>query len=127
VSHGALTVSGLIALAVGMLMLFHNAPAPYHTSVALVVSLTVAIGAVWAFALTKAVQVRRRPPSVLPARVIGADAVVRGPGQVFVQGELWRAHRADGETLHPGEHVRVAAMDGLELTVMPLEETAGVG
>jgi membrane-bound serine protease (ClpP class) len=127
VSHGALTVSGLIALAVGMLMLFHNAPAPYHTSVTLVVSLTVAIGAIWAFALTKAVQVRRRPPSVMPARVIGAEAVVRGPGQVFVLGELWRARRADGGDLRPGEHVRVAAIDGLELTVTPAEETAGVG
>ena len=117
VSHGALTVSGLIALAVGMLMLFHNAPAPYHTSVTLVVSLTVAIGLVWAFALTKAVQVRRRPVTVGPARVIGAEAVVRAPGQVFVKGELWRAHREDGGELRPGDHVRVAAMNGLELTV----------
>ena len=117
VSHGALTVSGLIALAVGMLMLFHNAPAPYHTSVTLVVTLTVTIGLIWAFALTKAVQVRRRPPTVGPARVVGADAVVRAPGQVFVEGELWRAHREDGGELRPGDHVRVAAMDGLELTV----------
>ena len=117
VSHGALTVSGLIALAVGMLMLFHNAPAPYHTSVTLVVTLTVTIGLVWAFALTKAVQVRRRPVTVGPARVIGAAAVVRAPGQVFVKGELWRAHREDGGELRPGDHVRVAAMNGLELTV----------
>jgi membrane-bound serine protease (ClpP class) len=29
-SHGALTVSGLISLVVGSLMLFHNAPAPYN-------------------------------------------------------------------------------------------------
>jgi membrane-bound serine protease (ClpP class) len=117
VTHGALTVSGLIALAIGMLMLFHNAPAPYHTSVALVLSITVALGLLWAFALTKAVQVRRSPPLVQPARVIGAAAVVRSPGQVFVEGELWRARRADGGELRPGDHVRVAAMDGLELTV----------
>jgi membrane-bound serine protease (ClpP class) len=116
-SHGALTLTGLISLAVGMLMLFHNAPRPYHTSVPLVLSLTVALGLFWAFALSKAVQVRRRPPAVVPLRVVGADAVVRSPGQVFVEGELWRAHRADGGDLVPGEHVRVEAVEGLELTV----------
>jgi membrane-bound serine protease (ClpP class) len=117
-SHGALTVSGLISLAVGMLMLFHNAPAPYNnTSVPLVLTITVALGAVWVFALTRAVQVRRRPASVQPLRVIGADGVVRTPEQVLVEGELWRARRADGEPLVPGEQVHVEAADGLELTV----------
>ena len=117
VSHGALTLSGLIALGFGMVMLFHNAPAPYHTSVPIVLAFTLSLGLFWVFALTKAVQVRRRPVTVGPARVIGAEAVVRAPGQVFVEGELWHAHRADGGDLVPGSHVRVAAMDGLELTV----------
>ena len=116
-SHGALTLTGLISLAVGMLMLFHNAPAPYHTSKPLVLTITIALGLLWVFALTKAVQVRRRPPSVGPLRVVGADAVVRTPGQVFVEGELWHAHRVDGRDLVPGEHVRVEGVEGLELTV----------
>jgi len=117
VTHGALTVAGLTSLAVGMLMLFHNAPAPYHTSVALVLSVTLAIGSFWAFAITKAVQVRRRPVSVGPNRFLGVEGVVRSPRQVFVGGELWRAHRADGGELVPGEHVEVESVDGLELTV----------
>jgi membrane-bound serine protease (ClpP class) len=116
-SHGALTLTGLISLAVGMLMLFHNAPAPYHTSTPLVLSITIALGLLWVFALTKAVQVSRSPVSVGPLRVVGADAVVRTPGQVFVEGELWRARRSDGRDLVPGEHVRVEAVEGLELTV----------
>jgi len=117
VTHGALTVAGLTSLAVGMLLLFHNAPSPYHTSLPLVLSVTLALGAFWAFALTKAVQVRRRPVSVGPNRFLGAEGVVRNPGQVYVAGELWHAHRADGSELVPGEHVRVESMDGLELTV----------
>jgi membrane-bound serine protease (ClpP class) len=116
-SHGALTVSGLISLTVGMLMLFHNAPAPYHTSWELTLAVTIPLGLFWVFALTKAVQVRRRPVTVGPNRVVGAEAVVRTPGQVFVAGELWRAHRADGAQLVPGEHVQVEGVDGLELTV----------
>jgi membrane-bound serine protease (ClpP class) len=117
VSHGALTISGLIALGFGMVMLFHNAPAPYHTSVPIVLSFTLVLGLFWVFALTKAVQVRRSPVMVGPTRVVGAEAVVKAPGQVFVEGELWHAHRLDGGDLVPGSHVRVAAMDGLELTV----------
>jgi membrane-bound serine protease (ClpP class) len=117
VTHGALTVSGLISLGFGMALLFHTAPAPYRTNVPLVVGFTLALGLFWVFAMTKAVEVRRRPPLVEPARVLGAEAVVRAPGQVFVEGELWRAHRADGGDLVPGAHVRVAAMDGLELIV----------
>ena len=117
VTHGALTLSGLTSLAVGMLLLFHNAPAPYHTSLPLVLSITVSLGLFWAFAITKAVQVRRRPVQVKESRVVGEVGVVRTPRQVFVAGELWRAHRADGGDLVPGEHVRVEDVDGLELTV----------
>ena len=117
VTHGALTISGLISLAVGMAMLFQNAPAPYHTSLPLVISITAVLGGFWAFALGKAVQVRRRPVTVGPQRVLGAEAVVRAPGQVYVMGELWHAHRNDGRELVPGEHVEVESVDGLELTV----------
>jgi membrane-bound serine protease (ClpP class) len=117
ITHGALTVAGLTSLAVGMLMLFHNAPAPYHTSTALVLVVTLTLGAFWAFAIAKAVQVRRRPAIVGPNRVVGEDAVVRTPEQVFVAGEIWRARREGGGTLVPGERVRVIAVNGLQLTV----------
>ncbi|HET7573202.1 MAG TPA: nodulation protein NfeD [Gaiellaceae bacterium] len=120
-SHGALTLSGLVSLAVGMLMLFHDAPAPYHTSLPLVLSLTVTIGAFWAFALSKAVAVRRRPVAVSPERVLGGEGVVRDPEHVLVAGELWRARRSDGGELAPGETVRVEHVEGLELAVAPVE------
>jgi membrane-bound serine protease (ClpP class) len=117
VSHGALTLSGLVSLGFGMAMLFHNAPAPYKTSVPLVVSVTTVLGLFWAIGIAKAVQVRRQPVTVGPQRVLGEEAVVRNPGQVFVSGELWRARRTDGRDLVPGEHVRVAGVEGLELRV----------
>jgi membrane-bound serine protease (ClpP class) len=117
VSHGALTISGMVSLIVGMLLLFHNAPAPYHTSAWIVVSVTVPLALFWVLAMSKAVQVRRRPVTVGPNRVVGEDGVVRAPGQVFVAGELWRAHRDDGGELRPGDRVQVVSVDGLELTV----------
>jgi membrane protein implicated in regulation of membrane protease activity len=75
------------------------------------------LGLFWAIGIAKAVQVRRRPVLVGPQRVVGEEAVVRSPGQVFVSGELWRARRTDGGELVPGEHVRVAGVEGLELRV----------
>jgi membrane-bound serine protease (ClpP class) len=116
VTHGALTVSGLISLAVGMIMLFHNAPSPYSTSVPLVVGVSAGIGLFWAIALAKAVQVKRRPVAVGPQSIVGERGHVRGVGQVFVHGELWRA-RSD-EPLMPGDEVEVEGIeDGLVLDV----------
>ena len=94
-SHGALTLSGLVAMAIGLATLFHKAPAPYHTSIWLVVLFTVLIGGFWAFAMTKAVAVRRSPVRSGRRRSSGMEGVVRSGGFVFVRGELWRAQDAD--------------------------------
>jgi membrane-bound serine protease (ClpP class) len=118
-THGALTLSGLVAIAVGLVTLFHKAPAPYHTSIPLVVTVTAVLGGFWAFAIAKAVAVRRRPVTVGPQQIVGMEGVVRGNGQVFVRGELWRARSRD--PLRPGEHVRVAGMDGLTLDVHKID------
>ena len=117
-SHGALTVAGLISLAVGMVMTFNNAPSPYQVSKPLVISVAVGLGLIWAFAISKAVQVRRHPVTVGPQTIVGALGEVRSDGLVFVNGELWQARSTDGP-LRPGERVRVDAMDGLVLTVSP--------
>jgi membrane-bound serine protease (ClpP class) len=115
VTHGALTVSGLISLAVGMLMLFHNAPAPYKIDTWFVVAITGTLGGFMAFALGKAVQARRRP-SAMPA-MVGAEGVARGDGLVFVRGELWQAATEDGSPLEPGARVLVDGVQGLRLKV----------
>jgi membrane-bound serine protease (ClpP class) len=119
-SHGALTVAGLICLAVGAIMLFQNAPSPYHTSKPLVIGVAVGLGGIWAFAVSKAWQVRRRPVEVSPEAIAGAVGEVRRDGLVFVNGELWQARSADGEQLRPGERVRVESLEGLMLTVRPV-------
>jgi membrane-bound serine protease (ClpP class) len=122
VSHGALTVSGLISLVVGSLLLFHNAPAPYnHVNAPLLVAFAVILGSVWVFALTKAVQVRRRPASVGPQTIIGEVGTARRDDMVFVHGELWRAKPVADGPLRPGQRVRVSGVDpGLVLEVEPL-------
>jgi membrane-bound serine protease (ClpP class) len=125
-SHGALTVSGLISLVIGSLMLFHNAPAPYNNvNTPLVITFAAALGAFWAFALTKAVQVRRRPVTVGPQTIVGEIGEARRDDLVFVHGELWRARPAGGAPLRPGQRVRIASV-GPEL-VLEVEPVSGDG
>jgi membrane-bound serine protease (ClpP class) len=114
-SHGALTVAGLISLGVGLATLFQNAPSPYHTSIPLVVTLTVVLGGAWVFALGKAVAAKRQPVSVGPQEIVGMQGVVREGGLVSIHGELWRARAR--EPLVPGERVQVDELDGLTLNV----------
>jgi membrane-bound serine protease (ClpP class) len=118
-SHGALTLSGLVAIAIGLITLFHKAPPPYHTNVWLVVAFTATIGGFWALAISKAIAVRRAPVRVGPQDIVGMEGEARAGGQVYVRGELWRA-RSD-ESLRPGDRVRVAARDGLTLDVHRIE------
>jgi membrane-bound serine protease (ClpP class) len=122
VSHGALTVSGLISIVVGSLLLFHNAPAPYNdVNVPVLVAFAVGLGLLWVFALTKAVQVRRRPVAVGPHTMVGEVGEARRDDMVFVQGELWRARPIANGPLKPGQRVRVAGVDpALVLEVEPL-------
>ncbi|HYY63796.1 MAG TPA: nodulation protein NfeD [Gaiellaceae bacterium] len=121
-SHGALTVAGLISFVIGALMLFRNAPSPYHANIWLVVSIAVVLGSAWAFAITKAVQVRRRPVSVGPQMMVGEIGEFRGDGQVFVRGELWRARTPEGQPLRRGQKVRVDNVEpDLVLDVEPVD------
>jgi membrane-bound serine protease (ClpP class) len=122
VSHGTLTVSGLISLVVGSLMLFHNAPAPYNdVNAPLLVIFAVLLGSVWVFALTKAVQVRRSPLAAGPETMVGEVGEARRDDLVFVHGELWKARPRSGGALRPGQRVRVASVGPeLVLEVEPL-------
>jgi membrane-bound serine protease (ClpP class) len=117
VSHGALTVAGMISVVVGGLLLFHNAPSRYHVSLPLLLAVAIVLGGFWAFALSKAVQVRRTPVTVGVHELVGAPAEVRRDGFVAVRGELWRARSLDGNPLRPGDRVRVENVDGLVLGV----------
>ncbi len=66
---------------------------------------------------------RRRHPQVGSERMLGARAVVATSldphGQVMVDGERWRA--VAEVTCAVGSEVEIIAVDGLELTVRPLD------
>jgi len=128
VSHGVLTAGGLIAMVLGSLMLIRS-PAPDMrislTAILISAGLTAAF---FLFIVGTAVKALHAKPSTGREGLIGEVGTVRtrlGPhGQVFLHGELWNA---DSESpVEAGESVRVTAVDGLTLKVVPVQERAGM-
>jgi membrane-bound serine protease (ClpP class) len=76
------------------------------------------------FVVRKVVAARRRPFASGREDLIGVAGTVREPlspeGLVFVDGALWRAS-SGGPTLDRGTQVRIVAVEGLRLTVQPLD------
>jgi len=122
VSHGVLTVGGVVAMLLGSMMLF-DAP---EAAGALRLSWWVIVPAVGStaglvvFALSFGVRALYRTPTTGAPGMVGQMAVVRVPlapeGQVAVQGELWHAVAQDGP-IAAGEPVTIVGVDGLTLTV----------
>jgi membrane-bound serine protease (ClpP class) len=119
VTHGVLTIAGLVALGFGMALLFQDQPSPFHVNTWLVVAVGLTIAGMWAFVLGKGFAARRRPVSG-PNAMVGKHGYARGRDVVSVAGELWTAHTASGEPLRPGEEIVVEDIEGgLTLRVRP--------
>ena len=125
VSHGALSLAGAVTFVIGALILFDPAGEAYQVSIQVALAIAGTLALLFGFAFTKAAQARSRPAAVGTHRLVGVDALVRGDGLVFVEGELWRASSADGSPLRPGERVRVESVlqDELQLVVANQEST----
>lgn len=119
VSHGALSVAGAVTFVIGALLLFDPAGPAYQISLPVALAISGTLMLLFGFALTKAAQTRKLPTAVGTHRLVGAAAQVRDVGLVFIDGELWHAHSADGAPLEPGARVVVEAVDQetLRLTV----------
>jgi membrane-bound serine protease (ClpP class) len=123
-SGGALALAGGVAFVIGSLMLFDPAGETYAVSIWVALAIAGTMAAFSAIALTKVVQVRRRPAEVGVHGLVGTTGLVRSDGQVLAGGERWRAHTAADNGLEPGQEVRIVAVDEatLTLTVEPAEE-----
>jgi membrane-bound serine protease (ClpP class) len=115
VSHGALAVGGVVALAFGGLLLFDTDSEAFEVSVPIVIFTAALLGSFFVWVASKAVQTRHRAVHTGWEELIGARGQVRSADHVFVKGALWRA-RSD-EPLEPGQQVVVRDVDGLTLTV----------
>jgi membrane-bound ClpP family serine protease len=76
-----------------------------------------------ALAVTKIVQVRRKPVEVGVHSLVGTAGVVRGDEFVFANGELWRARGLRDAGLRQGDSVVIESVDDhLVVDVRPADE-----
>jgi len=124
VSHGVLTIGGVVAMILGSFMLYEAPEVGFRVSWTVIIPTVGAMAGLIAWAVSAGVRAMMKPSVTGPEGMIGRLAVARsvlgpagGPdGQVQVDGEIWRAV-ADGGAIPAGEKVRVTAVDGLTLTV----------
>jgi membrane-bound serine protease (ClpP class) len=130
-TSGILGGVGVIALALGGLLLFDTDQPGFGISPPVVIAVAVFVGGFLAFAMYKVSQAHKNPVHTGWEELIGFEGDVRQPidpaGQVFVDGGLWRATPADGvededakRLRERGARVRVEAVEGLTLRVRPL-------
>lgn len=125
VSHGALTVGGLISLALGGYMLI-DVRNPQFWGVALRVSASVIVSTVALFGgfitlvIWKAISAHMKRVIVGAEGMIGRMAVAHTAltprGTVLMDGSFWNAESVNGH-VRAGERVEVVAVDGLLLRV----------
>jgi len=126
---GFIGVAGIAALIAGGLLLFDvSGEGADSISPVLVVVVAIALGGPLIFVGQRAMAARHEPVRTGEEELIGSSGDVRRAldpiGQVFVQGALWRARAVDDEApIGVGYRVRVEAVDGLTLSVTPLETT----
>ena len=123
VSHGALALAGAVTFVFGALMLFDPAGPAYQVSLEVALAVAGTVAAFMALAVTKLVQIRRKPVEVGVHSLVGTAGVVRGDEFVFANGELWRARGLRDAGLRPGDPVVIESVDDkLVVEVRPAEE-----
>jgi len=119
VSHGMLTVGGVIAMVLGSLLLFRS-PEPYlRVSWSVIIITVAATTAFFVFAVVKGLEAHRRKPSTGGEGLVGeqgcAASALAPEGKVFIHGEYWDAWSED--MIAEGDRVVVTEIEGMRLKV----------
>jgi membrane-bound serine protease (ClpP class) len=121
-SHGALTLGGVVALAIGSIFLFRPKAGQPGLELWIVALTTLGSALFFGVALTAAVRAQKQPLVVDPTAVAGQVGEVRTrlapTGTVQLRSELWSAKsETPGEIIESGAQVVVTSLEGLELVV----------
>ncbi len=123
-SHGMLTVGGIISLIFGSLLLFDSPEPALRVSLQVLIPAVVLISGFFIVVILMAVKAQMRK------HYSGAESMVEGQGEastdiankgkVFFQGEYWSAESHNPIT--KGAKVKILKVDGLKLTVEEIKK-----
>jgi len=120
VSHGMLTVGGVLSFTIGAAMLIDGPIPELRVPLPVVLPLSLTIALCCALALQLTLRARRTPVATGPSGLVGETGVVTRPlaprGTVRAHGELWEATSLNG-AIAAGESVRIARVDEMMLHV----------
>ncbi len=123
-SFGMLTVGGLVAMFLGSLMLIDSPEEYLRIPLTTIIAVVGTTAILMSLVAAAAVRTLRRQPVSGQEGMVGQIGTVTQriapTGTVALQGSFWTARSAS--PLEAGETVRVIAVDGLRLTVIPLTE-----
>lgn len=124
-SYGLLSVAGIVSMILGSLMLFQ--PGVTGVKVGLDVIIPAAIFTALFFVFVVGMGLRAQARKVVTGEegLIGETGIVTSElspeGKVSVHGEIWSARST--QTIPRGQKIRVAHVDGMILTVQPIESS----
>ncbi|MFH2036094.1 MAG: NfeD family protein [Candidatus Zixiibacteriota bacterium] len=119
VSHGLLTIGGVISLILGGMMLI-DSPDPYlQVSISVIIAVAIVVGGFATFSIFYIVKARMTKPTTGGEGLIGETGIVKtkidNKGYIYVAGELWEA-TAD-EVIDIGSEVEVIDVSNLRVKV----------
>jgi membrane-bound serine protease (ClpP class) len=123
VSHGVLTIGGIISMVIGSIMLFES-PAPFmRLSLYVILPAVVITTLFFTLIIGLAVKAHRRKPVTGPEGLLGAEGVAstditKDGGMVLLHGERWAAY--SDEPISKNEKVKVEAVSRLKVKVKKL-------
>ena len=127
VSHGALTIGGVISLFLGSMMLIdpESILEAMEISMELIIFIVVLTSAFFIFAITLGIKAQRKKPTTGTEGLIGeigkTVTKLSPSGEITVHGEFWTAECLEGE-IEEGADVEVVVVQNLKLKVKKVSE-----
>ncbi|NJD56978.1 MAG: nodulation protein NfeD [Nitrospirae bacterium] len=120
VSHGLLTIGGIISMVFGSLMLFESPEPIYRISLAIIVPAALITALFFTLTFRLAYKALKRKPVTGSEGMVGLEGKAAGDiskagGMVSLHGELWSAF--SGEEIEKGADIVVVEVSGLKLKV----------